>query len=228
MMPAFIDMTGRVFGRWTVLSCVKRGGRTALRWRCRCSCGTEALVQGNHLRNGHSQSCGCFSVDMAIATHTTHGSAKKGARTKTYKAWTAMRYRCTDPEHPSWENYGGRGITVCERWLDFANFLADMGEKPGRKSLERVDNDGGYSPSNCIWADQSAQMRNTRATRYVTICGIRRAMRSVCEEYGISINTVAVRRQRSRIPLTEAFFAVLDRHIEKHGYPKSPIALSKF
>jgi hypothetical protein len=212
-MSGFIDLTGRIFGRLTVLSCAKRGGKAPLRWNCLCSCGAETLAQGGALKNGHTRSCGCLSSETAVKTHTTHGAAPSGARTKTYKVWTGMKYRCDNPNEPAWKDYGGRGIAVCERWYDFANFLADMGEKPEGWSIERTDNDGGYSPGNCVWADQRTQVRNRRNTLYITVRGERMPMIAACEQYGIKPHTVLVRRRRAGLSTTEAFFDVLDRKL---------------
>jgi len=102
----------------------------------------------------------------------THGHAKVGRRSPTYKAWYAMLQRCTNPRVEKWAHYGGRGITVCDRWRTFANFLADMGEKPFKLTLERIDNDGNYEPGNCRWATQSEQLMNRRTTRQWECCGL--------------------------------------------------------
>ena len=153
-----IDLTGMKFGRWTVLALHPK--RTRLRraiFLCRCDCGSEHLVQGASLRGGWSQSCGCVAQELK----TKHGQAK-GNRTRVYVCWANMRQRCSNPNNIGYSNYGGRGITVCERWQTFENFLADMGHPPRGKSLDRIDVNGNYEPSNCRWATSFEQARNKR------------------------------------------------------------------
>lgn len=160
----FIDMAGWRFVRWTVLRHSGYTHRGSARWLCRCDCGAERELQGDQLRRGRSQSCGCLTREL-MAERATHEHARRGNKTRTYRSWHMMLQRCGNPKHTSWEHYGGRGIAVCERWRVFANFLADMGERPPGLTLERVDNDGGYEPDNCIWADHFTQMQNTRRSR---------------------------------------------------------------
>ena len=154
---ALIDLTGKTFGRWSVIKRMENGVYGETRWLCRCSCGTERVVKGQHLRNGSSKSCGCLSVEIAIQTNTTHGMCYS----KEYYAWDTMLARCTNPNNQSYYNYGGRGIQVCDRWRDFNNFYADMGPSNGL-TLDRRNNDGHYEPGNCRWADWSTQMSNKR------------------------------------------------------------------
>ena len=164
-MGVFIDISGRQFGRLTV---VGRHDSTAhgVRWRCRCDCGAEVTAFGSDLRRGFTRSCGCLQQQTTRrnnARRATHGAKRGGAETPTYKSWRSMRDRCLNANHSSFGRYGARGIRVCERWHAFENFLADMGERPAGKTLDRYPNgDGNYEPGNCRWATPSLQNHNRR------------------------------------------------------------------
>jgi len=192
------DLTGQVFTRLTVL------GRTSPRnnqayWRCQCSCGTVCEASGQMLRDGRHKSCGCLKRERIIEQSTSHGHKTRTGTTPTYNSWMNAKRRTTNPEHKRWKDWGGRGITMCERWLTFENFLADMGEKPPGMTLERRDNDGNYEPGNCLWAsyaDQAKNKRNTKLTPEV-IAQIRDmakpgvTIKSISAELGLNRHTVA-------------------------------------
>lgn len=160
----FQDLTGRRFTRLTVMGYLgQKDGRT--RWLCVCDCGAEVQADRQDLVRGSTKSCGCYIREKTRA-RKKHGMHN----TPEYKAWVAMRSRCTRPTNPAWDDYGGRGITVCKRWLEsFAAFYEDMGPRPSEDhSLDRIDNNRGYYPHNCRWATSLTQNHNLRSNHRVT------------------------------------------------------------
>lgn len=179
---------GTRFGRLTVCERAENhftsGGRRQGQWFCRCDCGCDTKVTSQNLRSGNTKSCGCLGREILAKRSKTHGFASRGHVSATYKIWNNMITRCTNPRRAQWGDYGGRGITVCERWRSFENFLADMGERPDGKSLDRRDANGNYDPENCSWATRTEQNRNTRRNRFVQYQGAEITVAALAETAG--------------------------------------------
>lgn len=153
-------LRGEKFGRLEVIGETKHRTRQgSIKWMCQCDCGKQIIVDTSSLKNGNTQSCGCLRLDRLRKKITTHGMSD----TPTYNSWCGMLARCNNSKNPRYEDYGNRGIKVCERWSSFDNFLKDMGERPKGKTIDRIDNNLGYGLNNCKWATLSEQQRNTRA-----------------------------------------------------------------
>ena len=186
-MPKFIDMTGQVFGQLTVLKRAHNVGSRTM-WLCRCTCGVEKPIITHCLRSGIVISCGCFHNKKTGDIFRTHGMSQ----TKLYKVYTAMRQRCEIPHHPSYQDYGLRGITVCEEWRNDRTKFFDWALSNGyadNLSIDRINNDLGYSPDNCRWADTKVQSMNKRSTRLITVDGITKSLVDWLQIYPVTRRT---------------------------------------
>lgn len=162
-MARYKDITGERFGRLFVKHYLGIGIDKKALWLCKCDCGDERAIAGDSLRLGRTQSCGCLQKQITAMRSTTHGMRN----TRTYKIWTQMHKRCSNPNSSDFAHYGGRGIRIAQRWNKFEYFLKDMGECPDGYSIERINNNGNYCKSNCRWIPISRQQCNTSRTRWV-------------------------------------------------------------
>lgn len=165
-----LDVIGQTFGKLTAMREAEHPEGAARRIDCQCICGRMTTVWLTSLVSGNTKSCGCLRGDVNRANTRTHGKSE----TLEYSSWNHMRQRCLDPLHRAYKYYGGRGIVICDEWKDsFETFLNDMGPKPSQKhSIERIDNDGNYTPANCRWALIAEQKRNTRQNHWLTYQGV--------------------------------------------------------
>lgn len=161
--PRFVNLTGKKFNRYLVLHLVKSSNE-GFKWLCRCECGTEKEVFGCSLKNGTTKSCGCFKIEFNKRIRKVH----KKSNPLEYNSWVGLKSRCLNISDRAYKDYGGRGITVCDRWLGadgLQNFINDMGKRPNANySIDRINNNGNYEPSNCRWATAKEQSRNNRNT----------------------------------------------------------------
>lgn len=191
-MSKFINLIGQRFGRLTVIQWAGKDKWGHSKWLCRCDCNNknEIIVSGNHLKSGHTKSCGCLHKEKAKINAIKHGHCKNRKATGFYESWHSMIQRCTNPNNKDYKDYGGRGITVCEEWMEFPNFERDnLGWEPGL-TIERDNNELGYFPGNCYWGNRTEQNRNKRSNLYVPYRGENRLLIELCEEYNMPYHVV--------------------------------------
>ncbi len=197
-----IDLSGQRFGRLVATSPEQKtmaSGRRLVRWSCKCDCGNTTSVLAHSLRSGETKSCGCLRNE---GKKPRHGFSRKGNKATEYKIWCSMKSRCNSPSNKHFKDYGGRGIYVCERWELFDNFLADMGLRPSAKhSIDRINNDGPYDPSNCRWAlprEQALNRRRRTSKCRILVDGV--PLRHLAKDAGLDPTTV-LRRYRNGTPI---------------------------
>lgn len=189
-----IEIVGKKFQRWTVLSRsrLNLGGDNWL-YLCRCDCGVEREVLGYKLRRGNSTSCGCRGLEIWRSTQTTHGLS----RHRLYQTWNLMMHRCYDSRDASYKNYGGRGITVCKRWHDVRNFISDLADTwRNGLTMDRINNNRHYEPTNVRWATKGEQSRNRRSCINLTWNGETKTVSEWARTLGISHQTLRSRIDR--------------------------------
>ena len=186
------NLESRQFGRWIVLEKTDTTNRD-LYYLCRCVCGTEKRVCGQSLLSGDTRSCGCLQRELTRNRSITHGATD----TKEYTVWEGMRARCRNQNKQDFKNYGGRGIKVCDRWINsFENFIEDMGLCPENLTIERIDNDGNYSPENCRWGTRKEQALNRRSNNILTHEGVSKTISEWAEMLNVERSAIAHRLER--------------------------------
>lgn len=194
------DLTGQRFGRLVVLSYDHDDRYYNTYWRCLCDCGNEVIVRLNHLTSGITNSCGCYKREIS----TTHGMTNSSL----YNRWCKMRDRCNNPNIKEYENYGARGIFVCDEWNSFENFrdwALDNGYEDSL-TIDRINNDDGYYPENCRWADKITQCNNRRSNHNITWGGETHTLKQWARLFGIKYATLWARVQRGNMQDFEEYF----------------------
>lgn len=205
-------MIGKRFGRWTVISTSTPVGYDR-KWQCRCECGNTKSVFECHLRRGKSKSCGCLTREVNAERMRTHGHSVGHTESPEYSSWSSMIWRTRKHGRRAQQWYSGKGITVCERWMKFENFLADMGKRPEGKTLDRIDNAGNYEPSNCEWSTPSRQSTNR---------GVRSDNKSGCpgvtiERSGRFSATITCVKKRMHLGTFDTFDEAKDAYVKAHA-----------
>ena len=201
-MSKVIDLTGQRFGRLVVLGFDKKSNDRQYMWLCRCDCGDVVSVRGYSLRSGNTQSCGCLQKETNIKLRQTHGMTK----TRVYNIWKSMRQRCSIPSTSGYKYYGGRGIKVCNEWQDFEPFYkwAISNGYADNLTIDRIDVNGNYEPSNCRWITLKEQQMNTRRNHYITFNGETKTLNEWAEQLGINHTTLLDRLRYPNWSIEEA------------------------
>lgn len=187
-----IDITDQKFNRLTAIKYSHRK-QWHYYWVFRCECGTEKPIRVDQVKSGTTKSCGCLNKELYKTRNVTHGMSK----TNIYRAWVGMVDRCSNIKNSKYGDYGGRGITVCDRWLTFVNFFQDMGGRPFQNAeIDRINNNGNYEPNNCKWSTRTEQNRNKRDSAKVTFNGETKCLSEWAIIYNIDRGTLRSRLHR--------------------------------
>lgn len=189
-MPKNVDISGQKFNFLTAIKQIGYDNFKHQKWLFKCECGKEVILIKNQVTTGHTKSCGCKTSFLCAKANTTHGHTRNRKFTKEYSTWSGMKQRCFDKNNSHYKNYGGNGIIVCDRWLDFENFLSDIGKIPNNYSLERINVKGNYCPENCTLIPLNMQRRNTTKNLIVTYKGDTDCLINLCEKYNKNYNLV--------------------------------------
>lgn len=207
-MNRLIDLTGQKFNRLTIIELYSTN---PTKWLCICDCGKETIVESNNIKNGNTKSCGCLRNEKIKKLSTKHGHCKNKL-SRIYKVWRGMIARCTNPNINGYKNYGGRGITVCKRWLEFENFLKDMGEPPTNKhQIDRINNEEGYYKKNCRWVLPKENNRNRRDSFIIEYNNKKQCASELAQQYNIKPNVFI-----GRLKLGWSIKKALETPIRKH------------
>lgn len=212
-MPAFVDRTNVRYGNLIAINLFNEKINGHLQWICKCDCGNTVIVPGVHLVTGNTKSCGCRKIETSRqngSNNKTHGMTG----TSEYKAWQSLRDRCYNVDSQQYNNYGARGIRVCNRWLNsFENFYADMGPKPSSiHSIDRMNNNGDYEPENCYWATPTQQSNNKRTNCFHELNGEMLTVAQIAKKENIPVATLVSRLNRDNLSIEEAINKKANKH----------------
>lgn len=184
-----IDLSGKRFGKLVAISIDHTGNYKRTYWNCVCDCGGKRIVSGDHLRSGDVTDCGCFRM------HTANWKKHGMCNSRLYTIWSLMKERCFNPKRKEYVNYGGRGISVCEEWLDSSKFIewALNNGYSENLTIDRIDNNGDYCPDNCRWITKKEQMNNRRNNHYIIYKGCKKTISQMAEENGLSYSQLSKR-----------------------------------
>lgn len=207
----FTDITGQTFGRLTVINRTENRRSKKVQWKCLCECGGTTITGTHELRSGNTKSCGCFGKEQLDSFRKTHEKFD----TPEYDTWCHMKNRCYNPKDVGFKDYGGRGITICNKWRhDFLLFFNHIGPKPpGNYSVERIDNNGNYEPGNVRWATPKEQTNNQRSNHNITFRGVTMTRAQWAEALGINKGTLSSRIRQLRWPIEKALTQPVNHYL---------------
>lgn len=218
-MPPKVDLVGQRFGRLLVKRQAGLHKSYKVLWECICDCGNTKIVISTLLVKGSTRSCGCLFKEALMSRNTKHGHGTPGAKTPEFITWMNIKQRCTNPKNSHYKWYGGKGIRVCERWDSFDNFLSDMGLRPSSMhSIERLNNDRDYEPSNCVWGTRDQQARNKSTSRFIEYNGERLILADWARRFGCRDSQILYFLNRGK------GMAEIEQHIKSRKYAKKKAA----